>query len=105
MQPGDLGWGSVGTQAHRCSWMDLLSPLSTSLCNPTHPLEKESMDCGSSVGFCLRIYLSENKEWKEQPKPLCYGGRAGMPEGRGTALRVALQNVTSVWSSMRELPT
>ena len=42
VQAGDLGWGSVGTQAHRCSWMDLLS-LSPHLCNPTHPLEKE---CG-----------------------------------------------------------
>ena len=53
VQAGDLGWGSVGTQAHRCSWMDLLS-LSPHLCNPTHPLEKE---CGL---WKQRVLLFEN---------------------------------------------
>ena len=29
----------------------------------------------------MRIYLSENKEWKEQPKPLCNGMKSGQRAG------------------------
>lgn len=83
-----------------CRW--ILCPSSNT--SPTLPTPwRKNAEYGSNVYFCLRIYVSEIKEWKEKHKSICTGMKSGL-EHRGTTLFVASHNVTSIFLLMRELP-